>query len=62
MAFSAASFWMIFINTTALPAAMWDTKSNIEKMEKNEKSCWGSAADCLRSGSSPDLPEEGLFL
>ena len=37
MAFSAASFWMIFINTTALPAAMWDTKSNIEKMEKNEK-------------------------
>ncbi len=37
MAFSAASFWMIFINTTALLAAMWDTKSNIEKMEKNEK-------------------------
>ena len=37
MAFLAASFWMIFIKTTALPAAMWDTKSNIEKMEKNEK-------------------------
>ncbi|MFR8074744.1 MAG: hypothetical protein ACLU6H_08475 [Lachnospiraceae bacterium] len=27
-----------FIKTTALLAAMWDTKSNIEKMEKNEKS------------------------
>ena len=39
MAFSAVSFWMIFIKTAALPAAMWDTKSNIEKMEKNEKSC-----------------------
>lgn len=38
MAFLAASFWMIFIKTTALLAAMWDTKSNIEKMEKNEKS------------------------
>ena len=39
MAFPAASFWMIFINTTALSAAMGDRKSNIEKMEKNEKSC-----------------------
>ena len=32
-------FFLGFIKTTALLAAMWDTKSNIEKMEKNEKSC-----------------------
>ena len=34
MAFSSASFWMIFIKTTTLLAAMWDTKSNIEKNGK----------------------------
>ena len=39
MIFPAASFWVIFTKTAALPAAMGDRKSNIEKMEKNEKSC-----------------------
>ena len=39
MIFPAVSFWVIFTKTADLPATMWDTKSNIEKMEKNEKSC-----------------------
>mgnify|MGYP004685120783 CR=1 FL=1 len=37
MIFSAASFWVIFTKTAALSAAMGDTKSNIEKMEKMKK-------------------------
>ena len=37
MAFSAVSFWMIFIKTAALPAAMGGTKSNIENWKKMKK-------------------------
>lgn len=34
MIFPAASFWVSFTKTAALPAAMGDTKSNIEKNGK----------------------------
>ena len=34
MIFPAASFWVSFTKTAALPVAMGDTKSNIEKNGK----------------------------
>ena len=39
MIFPVASFWVIFIKTVALPAAMGIRKAILKKMEKNEKSC-----------------------
>ena len=37
MAFSAVSFWMIFIKTAALPAAMWVRKVILKKWKKMKK-------------------------
>ena len=37
MIFPAASFWVIFTKTADLPAAMGDTKSNIENWKKMKK-------------------------